>query len=81
MKLKKESDELDADRSPEKVAIKKYLEVAALASAFNILGPDPESHQRSIDMFLPPLPSPSPVRPYSLAPSQADSTHLSSQQL
>lgn len=51
MKLKKDSDELDADRSPEKVALKKYFEVAALASAFNILGPDTESHNRSIDMF------------------------------
>jgi hypothetical protein len=50
MKVKKDSDELDADRSPEKVQLKKYLEVAALASAFNILGPDTESHQRSIDM-------------------------------
>lgn len=50
MKLKKDSDDLDANKTEEIVKLKKYLEVAALASAFNILGPDPESHQRSIDM-------------------------------
>ncbi len=49
-KVKSDSDKLDADKSPNIVNLRKTLEVAAFAKPFNILGPDPTTQGKAIEL-------------------------------
>lgn len=48
MKVKKDSDLLDSDKTPEKKEIKSYLEVAAIPSPFNLLNPEISTHMKAV---------------------------------
>ena len=49
MKVKRDCDLLDSDKSPETKEIKSFLEVAAITQPFNLLDLDPESCTRAIN--------------------------------